>query len=191
MTHLDMCNTSYGQMKGRESNWQFDLRPRKVRNRPNSIACKWRATCHWKDLDERYNFNLYLILIGGLHKKLWTCKVARVPTLAISGLSLGSPGTKTIQMPLLRGGAEYTIWGKVMASPESGPWWVLWVRGCSWVVLTPKVFQLVLANLLVGLVQVYVNEWNCLSLFLVPSRSSDTPFYLSKVLRARECALSS
>jgi hypothetical protein len=52
MTHLDICNTNYGQKKGRESNWQFDSRPRKVRNRPNSLACRWRATRCWKVLDE-------------------------------------------------------------------------------------------------------------------------------------------
>jgi hypothetical protein len=27
MTHLDICNTSYGKKKGQESNWQFDSRP--------------------------------------------------------------------------------------------------------------------------------------------------------------------
>jgi hypothetical protein len=32
--HLDICRSSYGQKKGRESNWQFDSRPLKVRNRP-------------------------------------------------------------------------------------------------------------------------------------------------------------
>jgi hypothetical protein len=32
MTHLDILNTSYGQKKGRESNWQFDSRPLKVWN---------------------------------------------------------------------------------------------------------------------------------------------------------------
>jgi hypothetical protein len=32
MTHLDIWNTSYGQSKGRESNWQFDARPLKVKN---------------------------------------------------------------------------------------------------------------------------------------------------------------
>jgi hypothetical protein len=47
MTHLDIWNTIYSQKKGRKSNWQFDSRPRKVRNRPNSLACKWRATCCW------------------------------------------------------------------------------------------------------------------------------------------------
>jgi hypothetical protein len=32
--HLDICSPSYGQKKGRESNWQFDSRPLKVENRP-------------------------------------------------------------------------------------------------------------------------------------------------------------
>jgi hypothetical protein len=30
MSHLDICSASYGQKKGRESNWQFDSRPLKV-----------------------------------------------------------------------------------------------------------------------------------------------------------------
>jgi len=34
MSHLDICSSSYGQKKGRESKWQFDSRPLKVRNRP-------------------------------------------------------------------------------------------------------------------------------------------------------------
>jgi hypothetical protein len=55
MTHLDIYNTSYGQKKGRESNWQFDPQPREVGNRPDSLACRWRATCRWKALDEGYN----------------------------------------------------------------------------------------------------------------------------------------
>jgi hypothetical protein len=32
--HLDICSSSYGQKKGRESNWQFDSQPLKVVNRP-------------------------------------------------------------------------------------------------------------------------------------------------------------
>jgi hypothetical protein len=32
--HLDICSPSYGQMKGRESNWQFNSRALKSRNRP-------------------------------------------------------------------------------------------------------------------------------------------------------------
>jgi hypothetical protein len=34
IAHLDICSPSYGQKKGRESNWQFDSRPLKVGNRP-------------------------------------------------------------------------------------------------------------------------------------------------------------
>ncbi len=70
MTHLDICNTSYGQKKGWESNWQFDSRPRKVENRPDHLACRWRATRCWKALDEGYNFGLDLVPIEGLHQKL-------------------------------------------------------------------------------------------------------------------------
>jgi hypothetical protein len=87
MTHLDICNTSYDQKKGRKSNWQFDSRPWKVRNWLDYLTCRWRVTLCWKTLDEGYNFGSDLIPIGGLHKKLWFCKVVKVPTLAISGLA--------------------------------------------------------------------------------------------------------
>jgi hypothetical protein len=90
MTHLDIWDTSYGQKKGRKSNWQFDSRPLKIRNRPNFLACRWRATYFLKALDEGYNFSLDLISIRGLHTKLWVPKIAGVPTLRISGLPLGS-----------------------------------------------------------------------------------------------------
>jgi len=40
MSHLDICSTSYGKKKGRESNWQFDSQPLKVGNRPNPDACR-------------------------------------------------------------------------------------------------------------------------------------------------------
>jgi hypothetical protein len=95
ITHLDIWNTGYGQKKGRESNWQFDSRSLKVENHLNFLACKWRATYHWKTLDKRYNFVSNLISIGGLHTKLWGPKVVGIPTLAISELPLGSPRTKS------------------------------------------------------------------------------------------------
>ncbi len=40
MSHLDICSTSYGRKKGRESNWQFDSQPLKVGNRPDFGACR-------------------------------------------------------------------------------------------------------------------------------------------------------
>ncbi len=94
MTHLDTSNTSYGQKKGWESNYQFDFQPLKVKNRPDFLACRWHATYPWKDLNEGYNFALDLISIRGLHTKLWAPKIAGVPTLGILGLPFGSPETK-------------------------------------------------------------------------------------------------
>ncbi len=93
-THLDIWNTSYGQKKGRQSNWQFDSRSLDVGNRPDFRMCRWCVTYHWKALDEGYKFALNLISIGGLHAKLWGPKVIRIPTLGISGLPNGSSGTK-------------------------------------------------------------------------------------------------
>jgi hypothetical protein len=54
---------------------------------------------------------------------------------------------------------EYTIRGNVVASPKSGPWWVLWVCGCSWFVLAPKVLKLCINQLVVWFVQVRVSDW--------------------------------
>ncbi len=40
MSHSDIWSISYVRKKGRESKWQFDSRPLKVGNRPNSLACR-------------------------------------------------------------------------------------------------------------------------------------------------------
>jgi len=63
MGHLDICSSSYGQKKGRESNWQFDSRPLKVRNRPLPDVTSRSATRCWKALDESYNFGSILVPI--------------------------------------------------------------------------------------------------------------------------------
>ncbi len=94
MSHLDMCSMSYGQNKGRESNWQFDSRPQKVKNRPNSGVWRWSATHRWKALKESYKFAWDLIPIQGLSRELWVPKVPGVQTKTVSGLLLGSPGNK-------------------------------------------------------------------------------------------------
>jgi len=92
IAHLDIWNVNYGQKKGRESNCQFDSRPQKVRNRPDLLSCRGRATYLWKALDESYNFALDRTLIGGLLAKLWGSKVLGVLAGGISGLPLRSPG---------------------------------------------------------------------------------------------------
>jgi hypothetical protein len=95
MSHLDICNTSYGKKKGRESNWQFDSQPQKVGNQPDPGACRWSATHRSKALDESYEFASNLIPIRGLSKELWLCKVAGVQTGTVLGLLLGSLGIKS------------------------------------------------------------------------------------------------
>jgi len=128
ITHLDIWSTSYGQKKGRESNWQFDSWPLKLGNQPNFIACTWRATCRWKAFDEGYNFSLNFISIWGLHTKLWGPKVTRVSTLTISGLPLGKFETKSHLDVGPMGSHKVYYKGKVMASPKFGLGWVLWIR---------------------------------------------------------------
>jgi hypothetical protein len=63
--HLDICIPSYGQKKGRESNWQFDSRPLKVKNRPVPDVRSGSATWRWKALFEGYNFCSDLVPIRG------------------------------------------------------------------------------------------------------------------------------
>ncbi len=94
MNHLDICSTSYGQKKGRESNWQFDSRSLKVGNRPNSDVFRRSATWRWRAFKESYKIASDLIQIGGLSKKLWMPKVPGVQPGTVSRLLLGSPGKK-------------------------------------------------------------------------------------------------
>ncbi len=70
MSHLNICSPSYGQKKGRESNWQFDSRPLKVGNRPLPNVCRRSTTRHWKTLEESYNFGSNLTPIGGRSQEL-------------------------------------------------------------------------------------------------------------------------
>ncbi len=73
--HLDICSPSYGQKKGRESNWQFDSRPLKVGNRPLSDLRIESAIRRWKDLDKGYKFGLDLVAIRLRSRELWALKV--------------------------------------------------------------------------------------------------------------------
>jgi hypothetical protein len=76
--HLDIFSSSYGQKKGRESNWQFDYRPLNVRNRCLPDIRFECATWLWKDLDEGYNFGLDLVVIGLCSWELWQFKIPKV-----------------------------------------------------------------------------------------------------------------
>jgi len=187
IAHLDIWNTSYGQKNGRKSNWQFDSRPLKVENRPDFHACRWCATYRWKALDEGYNFASNIISIRGLHAKLWRPKVAGVPIVAISRLPLGSPGTKShLDVgPLERGRVNIKREGG--GFPQVPAVVSFMCPCCLWLVLAPKVLQLCTNHLASVLCRSVWVDKAC-QLFLVPSRSSNTPLYPSKELWARKCA---
>jgi hypothetical protein len=51
------------------------------------------------------------------------------------------------------------IKGKVMASPKSKQWWILWIHVCSWFVRAPKVLQLCTNQLVIWFVHVHMNNW--------------------------------
>jgi hypothetical protein len=73
--HSDICSPSYGQKKGRESNWQFDSRPLKVGNRPVANVRSGSATRRWKDLDVGYKIGSDVVAIQGWGEELWPSKV--------------------------------------------------------------------------------------------------------------------
>ncbi len=94
ISHLDIFSPSYGQTKGRESNWQFDSPPQKVENWPLPNICRRSATRHWKALEESYNFGSDLTPIEGWSQEIWVPKVLGVQPGIVSGLLLGSPRKK-------------------------------------------------------------------------------------------------
>jgi hypothetical protein len=100
--------------------------------------------------------------------------------------NFGIPGENAIWMWASWRSIKYTIRGKVVASPKSRLWWVLWIRVCPWFVLTPNVLQLCTNHLVFDFVHVYVSSW-CLSLLLIPSQSSNIPLYPQSVVSQGAC----
>ncbi len=140
MSHLDIFSTSYGWKKGRESKCQFDSRPQKVWNWPDSSVCRWSATHRWKALEEIYKFVSNLIPIRGLSWELWVLKVLGVQTETFSGLFLRSPRNKSH----LDAGVVEQCREHYMGEGGGFPWVQAVVSQvspcCPWLVPTPKVF---------------------------------------------------
>jgi hypothetical protein len=165
MTHLDTSNTNYGQKKGRESNWQFDSRPLKVKNRLNFLMCRWCVTYCSK-------FSTRATTLLQTTSQLKVCKQSYAPPKLqesqfweCQDSHMGVSGQNAIRMLVPWPGIEYTIRRKVVASPKSGQLWVLWIRVCSWLVLAPKVLRLCTNQLFVWF-HVVSCEW------LIPCHSS-------------------
>jgi hypothetical protein len=90
-SHSDICSTSYGRKKGRESNCWFDSRPLKVENRPDPGVCRWSATHCQKVFEKNYKFALDLISIRGLSWELWVPKILGVQTGSPNRDNFGTP----------------------------------------------------------------------------------------------------
>ncbi len=118
-------------------------------------------------------------MIWGLLTKLWGSKVARVRIGAISGLPLRSPGRKNhLDVGFV---ASHRVYYKGGGGgfPQVQVVVNLVCPCCPWLVLAPKVFQLCTNHFMwVVCRPVWMNE--ACQLFLVPSQSSNTPFYPSK-----------
>ncbi len=113
------------------------------------LMCRWCATYCWKDIDESYNFGLNLISIKGLHAKLWAPKSWECQLWEFRDSHLRVARQNVLWMWASWRGTKHTIGGKVVSSPKSKSWWILWVRVCPWFVLAPKVFQLCINQLVV------------------------------------------
>jgi hypothetical protein len=117
--HLNICSPSYGQKKGRESNWQFDSRPLKVWNRPLPDLRIESAIRRWKDLNKGYKFGSDLVAIRLRSRELWAPKVPGLHSGQFSGQfwdsDPGVPGKSDIRAWVPRNVTEYTIGNMVVA----------------------------------------------------------------------------
>ncbi len=179
IAHSSIWNTSYGQTKGRKSNYQFDSRPQKVGNQPDLLSCMGRATYLWKALDKSYNFALDYTSIRGLLTKLWGSKIAGVPADGISGLPLGSPGKKNHLDVASVESCRVYYKGEGGGFPQVRAVVSLVCPCYPWLVLAPRVLQLCTNHFVCVVCRpMWVNE--ACQLFLIPSWSSNTPLYPSK-----------
>jgi hypothetical protein len=139
--HLNICHPSYGQKKGRESNWQFDSRPLKVKNRSLPDVRIESATWRWKDLDEGYNFGSDLVAIRLYSLELWAFKVPGLQPRQFRD-NFGTPTWESREKEpfgcSLGGVTQRILYG--------GRWWLPSNSGrgvscgpkCLWLVPTPK-----------------------------------------------------
>jgi len=179
IAHSDIWSTSYGQKKGRESNCQFDSRPQKVGNRPDLLSFRGRATYRWKALNESYNFASDCIAIRGLFAKLWGSKVAGVLAGGISGLPLRSPGKNSHLDVASMESCRVYYKGEGGGFPQVRAMVSLVCLCCPRFVLAPRVLQLCTNHFVWVMCRLVWMSEAC-QLFLIPSRSSNTPLYPSK-----------
>jgi hypothetical protein len=127
--------------KRRTGSQSANLTPdhKKSRIDPIHLFSGGRATYRWKALDERYNFSLDRISIGGLLAKLWGSKVAGVLVGAISGLPFESPGKKSHLDVASVESCKVYYKGEGGGFPQVRAVVSLVCPCCPWLVLAPRV----------------------------------------------------
>jgi hypothetical protein len=135
--------------------------------------------CHISLESYRRELQLYFRPHRGLLAKLWGSKVAGIPFGAISGLPRGSPGKNSHLDVASMESCKVYYKGEGDGFPQVRAVVSLVCPCCPWLVLAPRMLQLC-TNHFVWFVcrPVWVSE--ACQLFLVPSRSSNTPLYPSK-----------
>ncbi len=88
---------------------------------------------------------------------LQSCKNPNFGNFGIPNLGIPRQNDIWVLAPCLA--TNNTMRGKVMASPNFEPWWVLWVCVCPWLVCAPKVLHLCINQLVVWFVHIHVNNW--------------------------------
>ncbi len=126
MIHLEIWNTSYGQKKGWEVIWLPTIKNQESTQFPCvQVACdiplessrRGLQLCFRPHLNQRST------------RKVMGPQSRGSPNFGNVGTPiLGVPRQNAIWMWALWRGTKYTIRGKMVGSPKSGLWWVLWVR---------------------------------------------------------------
>jgi hypothetical protein len=163
------------------------LRPLKVRNRPNFLACKQRATYHWKALKRAITLRQTSLQSEVCARSYAPSKSRESQLLEFRDFHMGVPGQKghLDVAPMERCRVYYK--GEGGGFPQVRAVVSLVCPSCPWFVLAPKVLQLCTNHFVLVLCRsVWVSE--ACHFFLIPSQSSSTPFYPSIVLWARERA---
>jgi len=179
IAHLDIWNTSYGQKKGRESNYQFDSRPEKSQESTwftwLQRACDILLESSWRELQLCFRPHLFR-----------NPKSQKFQPAQFQDSQSGVPGEKShLDVGFVASHRVYYK-GEGGGFPQVQAVMNLVCPCCSWLVLAPKMLQLC-TNHFVWVVcrPMWVNE--ALTLLSPILELQHTPLPL-KVLWAKECA---
>jgi hypothetical protein len=145
MTHLDTSNTSYDQKKGWVGIAQISLCAGGMWHTLGKLSTKVTTLLQASSQSEVFTQSYVPPKLR--ESQLWEFRDSH----------LGVLGQNVIWVLVLWSSTKYSIRGKVVASPKSGPWWVLWVCVCQWLIRAPKCYNYALAA--IWFVEVHVCDW--------------------------------